>query len=262
MRASPAEGAANLHDLEPEDFAAEVQSFEHWFGSVRDYLSDLDHGHRPELDEAAMTPSQRDRLVSVLCSYAVAETAALEASSGLVRIAPNYASKIFLSTQTVDEGRHVEVVIHRLRELGAADPAAEVERRASRSIRSFRERILALVDAREWDAAIFAQNVALETMEYTMFRAHARVADPVTRDLLERILRDERRHIGFGENELGRRLRQDPARRLALGSLKAELDALVVATFEETLDELRIPRSERPRLGRDYLHAMQRLRLD
>jgi 1,2-phenylacetyl-CoA epoxidase catalytic subunit len=262
VRHSSPQGLANLHDLEPEDFAEEVHSFEHWFGSVRDYLSDLDHGHRRDLDEAAITPLQRDRLVAVLCSYAVAETAALEASSGLVRLAPNHASKIFLSTQTVDEGRHVEVVVHRLRELGVADPGAEVERRASRSIRSLRERILSLVNAQDWDSAIFAQNVALETMEYTMFRAHARVADPVTRDLLERILRDERRHIGFGENELGRRLAESRARRLGLVALKAELDALVVATFEETLDELRFPRSERPDLGRDYLHAVARLGLD
>ena len=33
-------------------------------------------------------------------------------------------------------------------------------------------------------------------------------------------------------------------------------------TFEETLDELRVPRSERPQLGRDYLQAVARLGLD
>ncbi len=253
---------ANLHALEPEDFFDEVHSFEHWFGSVSGYLADLDHGHRRDVPDRVMTGSERDRLVSTLCSYAVAETAALEASSGLIAIAPNRASKIFLATQTVDEGRHVEVVLHRLRELGVADPEMEVQRRAGPSIRNFREKLLELVGAREWDSAIFAQNIALETMEYTVFRAHARVADPVTRDLLERILRDERRHIGFGENELGRLLKQDPKRRFRLATVKAELDALVLSTFEETLDELRFSRSERPQLGRDYLQAVARLGLD
>jgi ferritin-like protein len=262
MAKTPLEGSASLHELEPEDFLSEVHSFEHWFGSVSGYLADLDHGHRRDVADRMMTGSERDRLTSTLCSYVVAETAALEASSGLIRIAPNRASKIFLATQTVDEGRHVEVVLHRLRELGVADPDAEVKRRAGPSIRKFRDRILEFVGAHEWDAAIFAQNIALETMEYTVFRAHARVADPVTRDLLERILRDERRHIGFGENELGRLLKQDPKRRFRLATVKAELDALVLSTFEETLDELRIPRSERPQLGRDYLQAARRLRLD
>ena len=259
--ATPPEDPANLHELEPEDFVSQVHSFEHWFGAVSGYLSSLDHGHRRDLDQGILGRRERDRLVSVLCTYAVAETAALEASSGLVAIAPNRAAKIFLATQTADEGRHVEVVLHRLRELGVRDPEAEVKARASKSITRFRDGLLRLVEAREWDSAIFAQNVALETMEYTVFSAHAQVADPVTRDLLERILRDERRHIGFGENELGRRMRQQPKRRLWLSTVKAEFDTLVLETFEETLDDLQIPRSERPELGRNYLQAVARLRL-
>jgi 1,2-phenylacetyl-CoA epoxidase catalytic subunit len=259
---SAPETPANLHELEPEDFVEEVLSFEHWFDSVSGYLVDLDHGHRRDVPDPVMAGPERQRLIATLCNYAVAETAALEASSGLVAIAPNRAAKIFLSTQTADEGRHVEVVLNRLRELGVPDPDGEVRRRATSSIQLFRERLLALVAAKEWDTAIFAQNIALETMEYTVFRAHAKVADPVTRDLLERILRDERRHIGFGENELGRRLKQDPNRRLWLQTVKAELDALVLATFEETLEELQVPRDERPQLGRDYLQTVARLGLD
>jgi 1,2-phenylacetyl-CoA epoxidase catalytic subunit len=260
--ALPPEDPANLHELEPEDFVSEVHSFEHWFCSVSGYLSSLDHGHRRDLDEGTLVPRQRERLISVLCTYAVAEIAALEASSGLVAIAPNVESKIFLSTQTVDEGRHVEVVLNRLRELGVPDPNAEVKRRAGRSISKFRDSLMRLVEAREWDSAIFAQNIALETMEYTVFNAHAKVTDPVTRDMLERMLRDERRHIGFGENELGRRLRQNPERRLWLSAVKAEFDSLVLDTFDETLDELQVARSERPQLGRNYLQTLARLRLD
>lgn len=251
----------DVHALEPEDFLEEVHSFEHWFEAVEGYLHGLDHGHRPDLAEAPLAASERDRLVATLCSYAVAETAALEASSGLIAIAPNRQSKIFLSTQTVDEGRHVEVMLHRLRELGVADPEAEVQKRAGPSVKRLREKILEFVNAKDWDAAIFAQNVALETMEYTVFRTHARSADPVTRDLLERVLRDERRHIGFGENELGRRIRQDAPLRSRLGIVKTELDEIVLRTFEEAMDEIGVPRSDRPTLGRDYLETVGRLGL-
>jgi len=254
-----ADPIADVHALEPAEFYDEVHSFEHWFGAVVDYLSGLEHGHRADLTEAALDDSERDRLIATLCSYAVAETAALEASSGLVAIAPNRQAKIFLSTQAVDEARHVEVILHRLRELGVEDPDAAVRERGGRSIYAFRERLLGLVEAREWDAAIFAQNVALETMEFTVFQSHARTADPVTRDLLERILRDERRHIGFGENEIGRRLHQDPGLRLRLEPIKLEFDQLVLQTFADALDELQIPRAERPELGREYLQAVDRL---
>lgn len=250
---------ANVHDLTPDEFFEQVHSFEHWFGAVEDYLADLEYGRRPEIHEAELSPERRDGLVGVLCNYAVAETTALEVSAGLVRIAPNRHSKIFLSTQVVDEGRHLEVVMHRMKELGVADPEAEVDRRASPSIQKFRNRLLELVDAGEWDSAIFAQNVVLECMEYSVFRAHARIADPVTSDLLERMSRDERRHIGFGENELGRRLRADPRRRLWVATVKTELDRLVLDTFDHTMEELGIPRSQRPQLGRDYLEAVERL---
>ena len=156
----------------------------------------------------------------------------------------------------------MEVILHRLSELGVVDPEAAVQQHAGRSVRNLRAKILELVQANEWDAAIFAQNVALEAMEYTVFRAHARVADPITRDLLERILRDERRHIGFGENELGRRLRQGPPRlQRRLQAARAELDALVLETFEDAMNEIGVPRGERPELGRDYLETVTRLGL-
>jgi rubrerythrin len=252
---------SDVHSIEPEDFLDEVHSFDHWFGAVEDYLSGLEHGHLAGLDEGVLDAGPRDRLISTLCNYAVAETAALEASSGLIRIAPSRRAKVFLATQVVDEGRHVEVVLNRLRELGVADPDAEVLRRGGRSIQRFRERLLQLVDAKEWDAAIFAQNVVLEAMEYSVFAAHAKIADPVTRDLLERILRDERRHLGFGENEIGRRIRELPSRRDWIRSVKTELDSLAVLTLEEALDEINVPRSDRPDVARDYLQAVERLGL-
>ena len=87
------------------------------------------------------------------------------------------------------------------------------------------------------------------------------VADPVTRDLLERIIKDERRHMGFGENEIGRRIREVSGRRAWIQAVKLELDALAILTLEEALDEINLPRGERPDVGRDYLQIMERLHL-
>ena len=88
-----------IHDFEPDAFEREVRSFDHWFGAVQDYLADLEHGHRADLAPAELSSDEVDRLTTALCNYAVAETAALEASSGLVRMAPNQSSQIFLATQ-------------------------------------------------------------------------------------------------------------------------------------------------------------------
>ncbi|MCU0670719.1 MAG: ferritin-like domain-containing protein [Myxococcota bacterium] len=248
-----------VHGLEHEAFLEEVHSFEFWFQSVQGYLAGTSYGHRPGAVSTPMTDAERDRLVTVLCSYCIGETAALEGSSGLIGFAPNRLTKVFLSTQVADEGRHLEVLLHRLRELGVEEPEAEIERRASPALLHFKRRMLELVEGRDWEAAIFAQNVILEAMEFTVFQTHAQRADPVTAEVLRGIVKDERRHIGFGENELGRRLRSAPHIRARIGEVKKELDHWVLECFEETLRSLEVPVSERPELGRDYLQAVARL---
>lgn len=247
------------HALAPEEFLEEVQSFEFWFQAVEGYLSERPYGCSPGVSDTTLDPSDRDRLVTTLCNYCVGETTALEASSGMIAFAPNRHAKIFLATQVVDEARHVEVLVHRLRELGVSQPEEEIERRTNRSLRTFKRRLLELVERKDWEAALFAQNVILETMEFTVFHTHYETADPVTREVLSGVIKDERRHLGFGENDLGRRLANAPHLRSRLGEVKRELDPLVLDTFESTLAAVGVPRAERPDLGRDYLRAIERL---
>ena len=134
-------------------------------------------------------------------------------------------------------------------------------RRASPRLLEFGHRLFELVRGRDWEAAIFAQNVILEAMEFAVFDAHADTADPRTRELLLGIIKDERRHIGFGENELGRRIRRDPSIRQRLAAIRRELDPLVLSTFEDTMQKLETPRHVRAELGRSYLRAVERLGL-
>lgn len=249
----------DLHALDPQEFNERVHSFEFWFESVEGYLRGLEHGHQPGTPEARLTADERERLVTVLCNYCVAETAALEGAGALIEVAPNRPSKVFLSTQAADEGRHLEVLVHRLRELGVAGPEAEIERRASSQLVAFHERLLELVRGRDWAAAVFAQNVILEAMEFSVFQLHSRRADPRTRELLEGIVKDERRHIGFGENELGRRLKEDALLRPRLLVLRHELDARVLDCFRETMLQIGVPRKEQEELGRHYLQVVERL---
>jgi len=236
-----------------------VHSFEFWFQAVEGYLSERPYGHRPEVTEIDRTTEDTEGLITTLCNYCVGETAALEASSGMISFAPNRRSKIFLATQVVDEARHLEVLLHRLSDLGVVDPDAEIERRANRSLRTFKRRLLEFVDGKDWEAAVFAQNVVLEAMEFTVFRAHAERTDPITKEVLEGIIKDERRHMGFGENDLGRRLELAPHTRSRLSAVRDELDPLILNIFDETLDQVGIPSAERPDLGKDYLAVVERL---
>lgn len=159
----------------------------------------------------------------------------------------------------VDEGRHLEVLLHRLRDLGVVDPVREVDRRASRGLVLFKQRRLELVAGKDWEGAIFTQNVILESLEFAVFHHHAQDADAVTAEILRGIIKDERRHIGFGENELGRRLAVAPHTRARLLQTKRELDPLVLDALEETARHIGIERAEQEKLGRAYLESVERL---
>ncbi len=250
------------HVLGHERFLDEVHSFEFWFHAVEGYLAGTDYGHAPDAETDPESVPNLDGLITTLCNYCIGEAAALEASSGMVGFAPNHRSKIFLATQVVDEARHLEVLLHRLRELGVEEPEEEIERRANPALVRFKDRLLGYVGARDWEAAVLAQNVVLEAMEFTVFGAHAERADPVTREVLEGIVKDERRHMGFGENDLGRRLQLAPHSRTRLSKIRQELDPLVLATFEDAMQQIQVPRDHRPELGRRYLGSIERLGLE
>lgn len=250
---------AEIHDAEHPAFLEEVHSFQFWFDAVEGYLPGTTWGHPPDTAERALDDDERERLITVLCNYCVGEEAALDGASGLIGIAPTRLAKVFLATQVADEGRHLEVFHRRLRDLGVAEPELEVDRRASRGLKLFRRRLLELVASKDWEAAIFAQNVILESLEFAVFHSHARDADPVTGEVLKRVIKDERRHIGFGENELGRTLARAPHVRARLGQIRKEMDHLVLDALEDTARGIGLPRDEHDRLSRLYLGSVERL---
>ena len=140
-----------------------------------------------------------------------------------------------------------------------SEPEEEIARRASPALLTFKQRLQEFVRGEDWEAAIFAQNVCLEAMEFAVFHMHARTADPRTRELLLGIIKDERRHIGFGENELGRRIKQEPRIRQRLALVRQELDPLILESFRLTLDRVEARPEDHAELGRSYLDAVGRL---
>jgi hypothetical protein len=249
------------HALSEQDFLDEVHSFQFWFDSVEGYLTDRSYGRLETTEEEQLDDDRRDRLITTLCNYCIGETAALEGAAGLVRLAPDRNSKVFMATQVADEARHLEVFTHRLRDLGVDDPEAEIAKRAQPALIDFKGALLDLIDDGDWQSAVFAHNVVLETMEYTVFRLHSSTADSVTKDILAGVISDERRHAGFGENDLGRSLAADPWRRPHLRRLRTRLDAMVLGVFEATLRDIGAPAGGQQQLASEYLDTVERLGL-
>ncbi len=73
------------------------------------------------------------------------------------------------------------------------------------------------------------------------------------------MIKDERRHIGFGENELGRRLRQAPHIRARIEQTKRQLDHLVLDALEEVARHAGVSPDDEHRVVRAYLCSAERL---
>jgi len=93
-------------------------SIQNWLESCpQGYLAGTEYGHPPgerESEAILSNPTLRQEAIRGTAQLVVGERAALAASSGLINAAPDYESKRFLATQTLDEARHVEIFSQRM----------------------------------------------------------------------------------------------------------------------------------------------------
>jgi hypothetical protein len=127
----------------------------------------------------------------VLSQFMHGEQLALVTASQLVECAPDLEAKYYAATQVVDEARHVEVFARYLMEkLGTTvfPPTALV-----------RDILGELIKASEWDVKYLGVQVLLEGLALASFHViHDTCQEPVLKQVLAYVLRDEARHVAFG----------------------------------------------------------------
>jgi hypothetical protein len=117
------------------------------------------------------------------------EQGALMVASSLVGDCPDYEAKLYAATQTVDEARHVEVFARYTQRCGTPLPI-------DASQRAFLEAVLG---ADSWVKKLIGMQIVVEGAALASFHSfRARVRDPLLGKLLDGVLRDEARHVGFG----------------------------------------------------------------
>jgi hypothetical protein len=118
------------------------------------------------------------------------EQGALLVASQLVSCAPTYDGKLYASSQTFDEARHVEVFARYLTQrVGFMYPV-------NRHLKALLDKVLS--DPR-WDLKFIGMQLVIESLALAAFNVlKVNTADPVLHDLLDLVLRDEARHVAFG----------------------------------------------------------------
>jgi len=142
-----------------------------------------------------MTTRERARLrhesmAWLLSQFLHGEQGALLATAQLVDAVPVMDAKLYAATQVMDEARHVEVYDHYLR--------AKVEKAypINPDLKMLLDQILS--DPR-WDMKYLGMQILVEGLALAAFgfiRGYAN--EPLLRDLIEHVMRDEARHVAFG----------------------------------------------------------------
>jgi hypothetical protein len=217
-------------------------SIQTWLESCpQGYLENTEFGH--EIGEKEPTlfvenPTMREEAIGGTVQLVVGERCALAASSGLINSAPDYPSKRFLATQTLDEARHVEVFTQRLFDLGVKKDELEevITQHANPNLVKFAEVLLEKVDKGDFLAGVVGQNIVLEGMAFSVFEmmyAGNRETNPKFAKTLSGTIADERRHVGFGENRIGSLLIEQPDRKPEIERMQKEMSYHMLATFAD-----------------------------
>jgi hypothetical protein len=129
-----------------------------------------------------------------LSQFMHGEQGALLVASQLVSCAPTYTAKLYAASQTFDEARHVEVFSRYLkRKIGFRYPV-------SRSLKMLLDKVL--TDPR-WDLKFIGMQIIIEGLALAAFNSTKNnTADPLLKQIVHLVIRDEARHVTFGVNYL------------------------------------------------------------
>src|SRR5262245_33742005 len=143
------------------------------------------------IGERTQRALRRQQLRYSLSQFMHGEQLALVTASQLVECAPDLEAKYYAATQVVDEARHVEVFARYLLEkLGTTvfPPAPLV-----------RDILGELIKSPEWDVKYLGVQVLLEGLALSTFHfIHDSCQEPLLKELLYYVLRDEARPVAFG----------------------------------------------------------------
>lgn len=147
----------------------------------------------------ALSPAQkadfgRRSQAQTLSQFLHGEQGALMVASQLVSCAPTHDAKLYAASQTFDEARHVEVfhryLMERCRMIYPINP----------SLKYLLDKVL--TDPR-WDLKFIGMQILIEGLALAAFQTiHSTTEDPLLRDVVGLVIRDEGRHVAFGVNYL------------------------------------------------------------
>ncbi len=193
---------------------------------------------KPIVDEASfgfdqipfvqtLSKTQRETFTAHVAAHRLSqflhgEQGALMTAAALTHAVPDYEGKLYAATQTMDEARHVEAFEKYVRKLATVYPI-------SPGLKSLIDDTLS---ADHWVKIAIGMNMVIEGLALGAFHNMRRATTcDLLRGIIEGVLRDESRHVAFGNVYVGETIgamheddREDVAD-FAFKALKAMVDS-------------------------------------
>jgi hypothetical protein len=148
------------------------------------------YGPFQKLNEKEKARLRHAQISLQLSQFLHGEQGAMIVASQLVGAVPWMDAKYYASTQTMDEARHVEVFARYLRE------KLEWEWPINESLKTLLD--LTIKDSR-WDFKYLGMQIIIEGLAMAAFgNLHQMAQEPLLKDLIRYVMKDESRHVAFG----------------------------------------------------------------
>ena len=149
-----------------------------------------DFGPARKLDEKERARLGRAQVANQLSQFLHGEQGALIVASQLVAAVPWMDAKYYASSQTMDEARHVEVFSRYVNE------KLEWEWPINANLK---ELLDATIQDGRWDFKVLGMQIIIEGLAMAAFGSLWKIAsEPLLKDLLKYVMKDEARHVAFG----------------------------------------------------------------
>jgi hypothetical protein len=205
------------------DYAIDIEKLRALYSKSKrlqwDAEQHIDWGHdidpsRPLLDESqfgydqipfmqTLSKTQREDFTAHSCAHRLSqflhgEQGALMTAAALTHAVPDYEGKLYAATQTMDEARHVEVFERYIRKLAMVYPMSPV----------LKDLIDATLQADHWVKIAIGMNMVVEGLALGSFHNMRKgTSCALMREIVENVLRDEARHVAFGNVYVGETIR-------------------------------------------------------
>jgi hypothetical protein len=192
-----------------------------------------DYGPYKKLTEAEHRRLNHGQVALQLSQFLHGEQGALIVASQLVGGVPWIEAKYYAGSQTMDEARHVEVFSRYIREkLEWEWPINE----------SLKELLDATIKDSRWDFKYLGMQILIEGLAMAAFGNLYQICqEPLLKELLRNVMRDESRHVAFGVLSLRNYYDEMPANELA------DREDFIIYASELMKDRL---------VGKEIAHAM------